>query len=638
MNVTSLCATLLAISATITLVLALIGWRRRAVHPAARPFAALMLMVSLYSGGYALELSCSVIPLEQVGSRVEYIGISFLPAFWLLLALQFRGVVYRVPRVVIALLFAIPLVTLAIVYHDSYWSRQADISLGRTFSLFLREEGPWYWLHVVYANFAVLIGNALFLSMMIRSARHFRTQTAVMLAGSLLPWSALIVHFAGAVPWGIDPIPFVLATTGPLYAYGLFRFRLFDLAPMARTTLVDTMADAMFVFNRDQRLVDFNRAAGRMFSVSHQSIGELQDTLFAPMPQILQAMTAGGGVVEDCGLQGAGMPRVVQVSVTSLEGRWRGESGSLVLVHDISDLKRAEVALRDSEEKFRLLFEAAPDPILLLDDSCRYIDCNGAAVRILGLASRGQVLNRGPADFSPERQADGSLSGEMATKVMAEAFARGSSAIEWTFLRRDGNPFIADVSITVVSIKGVRVQLIHWRDITDKKQVEERLRELSLIDELTGLHNRRGFMTLATQQIKIADRLGQGLTLLYADVDDLKLINDTYGHQEGDRALNDAAAVLRASFRASDIIARLGGDEFAGLVLESGDETEAAVLTRLQENLNAHNLLEQRPYRLSISYGTAAYDVRQPSTVQELLARGDKDMYRYKQRKKQAAG
>lgn len=636
MNVTTLCAMLLALSAIITLIMALIGWRRRALHPAARPFAALMLMVSLYSGGYALELSCSSIPLQQIGSRTEYLGISFLPAFWLLLALQFRGVIYRVPRVVITLLFAIPLATLVLVYYESYGTRQVSATLGQAFSLFLKEEGPWYWLHVAYANFAVLIGNALFLSMMIRSARHFRTQTAVMLAGSLLPWSALIVHFAGAVPWGIDPIPFVLATTGPLYAYGLFRFRLFDLAPMARTTLVDTMTDAMLVFNRDQRLVDFNRAASRMFSISQQSIGELRDALFAPLAQIHQAMVDGGGIVEESGLRGAGMPRVVQVKVTPLEGRWRGESGSLVLVHDISELKRAEVALRDSEEKFRLLFEAAPDPILLLDDSCRYIDCNGAAVRSLGCTSRGQILNRGPADFSPERQPDGSLSGEMAAQVMAEAFARGSCDLEWTFLRRDGSQLIADVSITVVSIKGVRVQLIHWRDVTDKKQVEERLRELSLIDDLTGLHNRRGFMTLATQQIKIADRLGQSLTLLYADVDDLKLINDTYGHQEGDRALTDAADVLRASVRASDIISRLGGDEFAGLVLQSGDETETAVLARLQENLNAHNLLEHRPYRLSISYGTAIYDVRQPCTVQELLARGDKDMYGHKLRKKLA--
>jgi len=100
--------------------------------------------------------------------------------------------------------------------------------------------------------------------------------------------------------------------------------------------------------------------------------------------------------------------------------------------------------------------------------------------------------------------------------------------------------------------------------------------------------------------------------------------------------LIDAAAVLKTSLRASDILARLGGDEFAGLILESGGETELAVRSRVYENLNAHNLQRIRPYRLSFSIGTARYEVTEPCSVEELLEVADRAMYRNKLEKKRA--
>ena len=162
---------------------------------------------------------------------------------------------------------------------------------------------------------------------------------------------------------------------------------------------------------------------------------------------------------------------------------------------------------------------------------------------------------------------------------------------------------------------------------------ENAMRELSLHDELTGLNNRRGFLLLSAQQIKIADRLKQPVSLLYMDMDDLKWINDTLGHKEGDRALMDLATILKSSFRASDVIARLSGDEFARLVLESADTTRDRIVERLQENLNAYNLQTNRQYKLSVSFGIARYDPAAPCSLDELLERGDREMYEQKQKK-----
>ena len=150
------------------------------------------------------------------------------------------------------------------------------------------------------------------------------------------------------------------------------------------------------------------------------------------------------------------------------------------------------------------------------------------------------------------------------------------------------------------------------RDISELAQLRAELQALSLVDELTGLYNRRGFFTLARQQVKTARRMGRRLHLFFIDVDDLKTINDQLGHSEGDRALVAASQVLKLTFRNSDIVARMGGDEFAVLAMEGGEETEEPINSRLNQNLRAWRRQGLNPFRLSLSLGIATYDPRPP--------------------------
>jgi diguanylate cyclase (GGDEF)-like protein len=156
------------------------------------------------------------------------------------------------------------------------------------------------------------------------------------------------------------------------------------------------------------------------------------------------------------------------------------------------------------------------------------------------------------------------------------------------------------------------------------------LRALSLVDQLTGLSNRRGFLLLAEQQLKVANRTKRGMVFVFADLDGMKQINDTMGHQVGDLALVEAAHVLRETFRESDIIARIGGDEFAIVAIEADKEGAEALTRRVQEVLAARNAKGDRRYSLSMSVGVARYDPGSPCTLDELLARADELMYRQK--------
>ncbi len=161
---------------------------------------------------------------------------------------------------------------------------------------------------------------------------------------------------------------------------------------------------------------------------------------------------------------------------------------------------------------------------------------------------------------------------------------------------------------------------------------EEELLALSLTDELTGLYNRRRFLVLTDQYLKLSARTKKKLSLLFIDMDNLKWINDHHGHNEGDQALKDFANILKKTFRESDIVARIGGDEFV-VLLESKDENCEIVLTRLDENIKHYNAKKSRHYDLSISVGTTQFDPEHPISIDELLSKADALMYAQKRRK-----
>jgi diguanylate cyclase (GGDEF)-like protein len=164
-------------------------------------------------------------------------------------------------------------------------------------------------------------------------------------------------------------------------------------------------------------------------------------------------------------------------------------------------------------------------------------------------------------------------------------------------------------------------------------KMQQEIRNLTLRDELTGIYNRRGFFALVEHQFNMAKRSKTGLFMLYADLDNLKIINDTLGHQEGDRALIETADILRNNFRQSDIIARIGGDEFVVFPVGTSADCVDIILGRLQKTLVAYNAGNNRGYLLSISAGISFYDPELPCTIDDLLAAADRSMYERKMNK-----
>jgi len=185
---------------------------------------------------------------------------------------------------------------------------------------------------------------------------------------------------------------------------------------------------------------------------------------------------------------------------------------------------------------------------------------------------------------------------------------------------------------------GAALFAVFWRlvDSAERRleKADQEAQARAITDHLTGLYNRRGFLTLADQQLKVAKRSGNVIFLLYADMDDLKGINDNLGHSAGDAAIVEAANVLREVFREADIVGRLGGDEFAVLAL-GGIATDPDMLKRrLQHGIDERNGMENRAYRLSMSVGIARNDPADSSSVEDLISFADASMYREKNSKR----
>jgi diguanylate cyclase (GGDEF)-like protein len=171
----------------------------------------------------------------------------------------------------------------------------------------------------------------------------------------------------------------------------------------------------------------------------------------------------------------------------------------------------------------------------------------------------------------------------------------------------------------------------HAAEIARRDVDEGEMRRLSLTDVLTGLYNRRGFFAHAEQIFKLAQRKRARSAVIFADVDGLKRVNDELGHETGDSLIRDAAAVFQESFRDADVVARLGGDEFVAYALDEGQPQ--VILARLNANLHAFNLMQERPYRVSISAGIVQCDPASEQNLLNYIVLADQQMYLQKRRR-----
>jgi diguanylate cyclase (GGDEF)-like protein/PAS domain S-box-containing protein len=299
-------------------------------------------------------------------------------------------------------------------------------------------------------------------------------------------------------------------------------------------------------------------------------------------------------------------------------------TGASVVARDITERKRAAGSLAQQAAAMK----ASMDGMAIIDRCGACIYLNDAYAKIFGYTEPERLIGASWEMFYFEEEL-----ARLKEQIMPAVWRDGSWRGEAMGLKLDGSTLPLEISISSVEGGGL-VQVV--RDITERKKLEETLRNSSLKDDLTGLFNRRGLLKQAAPYFDFARRQKESLLLLFIDLDGMKRINDEFGHNEGDNALINTAAILNRSFRSSDIIARLGGDEFTVLVTDLNTNQEDAI-ARLNENLKAYNASETRGHKLSFSIGVATLEPERMTCFEELLEQADQAMYEQKRMKRRRA-
>jgi diguanylate cyclase (GGDEF)-like protein/PAS domain S-box-containing protein len=306
----------------------------------------------------------------------------------------------------------------------------------------------------------------------------------------------------------------------------------------------------------------------------------------------------------------------------------------LGLLRDSEEVREAASALAESEERYRMLVENVSDLVVIHGPGgeLRYVSPSVEA--LLGRTPTEAHAVSGFSLLHPEDLAS--------VRYSLQKFQSGevqTGGVTCRLRRRDGEYRWFEFRVTRVNGEdgGLRHYQSSGRDITVRRQLEQRLavqaeelRNLSLRDGLTGLYNRRGFLELSAQVVRVAEREQHRLALLFVDLDGLKVINDQLGHGHGDRAIVDAAELLSTTCRATDLVARLGGDEFVVLASNVEGERIEILKDRLDRARAQLNQQTGRPYQVSFSMGVASFDPAAPVAIESLLVEADARMYEAK--------
>jgi len=453
-------------------------WQRRATASGAMALVMLALACAEWSLGYALEIAGVDLPTKILWGKSQYIGIITVPLSWFIFAYSHANQGNWLTRRYIALLSIVPFITLILAFttemHGLIWKDIRIHTVG-TFSALDFTHGFWFWIYWIYSNILLLMGTIFVFRSFNRMRGLFRRQNIVLLIAVLTPWFGNVLYVSGLSPIpNLDITPFAFTISVAVFAWGIFSFQLGNLAPVARDLLVEKMPDGMIVLDAQGNIVDINPAVQRALGIpASQAIGQSAKDLFSAWPSLVERYVNTLEAQDEI-VFGEGESRIsYELRLSPLVDSRDRLLGRVVTVHNITERKRTEEALRLSEEKYRKIYENVADVIYETDNQGHLTSISPSIEKQGGYRPE-ELIGRNVSEFFvyPEQYA----------ALDALIIENGSvNDFEALLKRNDGSTRFASITSHIVfdeNGQGVATEGV-LRDISERKQAEERIKQMN---------------------------------------------------------------------------------------------------------------------------------------------------------------
>jgi PAS domain S-box-containing protein len=354
-----------------------------------------VMAAAVWAGAYALELWSGTYDTTFFWKKFKYVAITFIPVLWIFFSLQHTGKETWTNHRVFVLLSIVPLATLCLIWTNQFHGLfYAETTVG-TWGPFVGVndvEGPAFWGYFVYAYLLLIGGVVIILRNMMVKTGIFAQQSAVILAGMVVPVAGNFFYVLGTspfpFPYDITPSLFVVA--GIAIWYDILQLRFLEVLPIARETVMHSMSDGILLLNDQQTIIDINPAACAMLienfalDPSCDIIGQKPETLFGNHTELIRLATQLQENRTEIEIMGAQGQRYFEIRTSPIRGQNERIAGHFMMFSDITDRMKAEQDLRESEERYRSLFDRTLYGVYVHDFNGEFIDANQAAMDMLG--------------------------------------------------------------------------------------------------------------------------------------------------------------------------------------------------------------------------------------------------------------
>ncbi len=604
--------------------------------------------------------------LKLIFNKIEYIGIIIIPISYLFIILKNSDYKNWITFKRSILILIIPVLTILFIftnqYHHLFWS---SVILGESNAgtFLLHEYGIWFWIWSAYLYIILIITYFILIKTLIKKFNMFSLQVSLVILVLLIPWFTNLLHIIKIKPFDIfDVTPVALAVSLTIIIFGFTRLKIFDIVPVARETIVDSMRDNIIVLDNKNNILYLNPSARDSFKYkSAKFIGEPIDTLLPKYHDYFNNKCFDSDLNEDITVFRNNQKKDYNMTVSNFTYGLKKITGKVIVLRDITQHKKTNELL-NYRVKFENLISTLSTKFIKfssaeIDDG---INCALKTVAEFAGVDRSYIYIlyrqgskairthqwcnkdvKSKAEKLKELPSDNTLWWLKKLNKFEPVYIPNVSKVklkleaEREIIKPQGVKSIVIIPMIYgkvikgflgfESIKSRKLWTVN--DITllkllgeilinvlERKKTEEEIKKLSLKDKLTGLYNRAYF----EEELKRLNTKRQlPLSFIMGDVNGLKLINDAFGPREGDNLLKKIARILKNCCRKEDIIARWGGDEFSILLPKTTDKDSEEILNRLRD---AFHRTKSHKIPVSISLGTSTkknYDYNIRTVIKE---------------------